>query len=246
MTDRPARPVSTGSSEAQRTPSAASRPTPRGSDRSVQQQRPPDYVVVGHICADILPDGTAVARRYRALLGTGGGTARLAYRDPDPRSLRFPIGNLQTPPLTLDSDRIQIVVQDAEWPTCFVNDYSAGRRTQQITRWAGPIDLRGLPPSWRTARVIHLGPIAQEIDVRQSTGLNPKFLGVTPQGWMRDWPRATGGKVQALHLRLPKEFISQVDGIVVDREEFVYSRDIVEAIGKTGYGVVTLGELGRA
>ena len=193
-------------------------------------------MVVGHICADILADGTAVlggTALYSALAA-----ASLGWRTGILTRGRygFPINGLQIPPLAIGDDRIQIVVQDAEWPTCFVNEYDAtGRRTQQIKRWAGQIDLSGMPPSWRTARVIHFGPIAQEIDVRQSTGVNPGFLGITPQGWMRDWPRATGGRVQAIHLRLPAEFVSQVDGIVVNDEEYVTSREIVDAIGKTGY-----------
>jgi sugar/nucleoside kinase (ribokinase family) len=58
---------------------------------------------------------------------------------------------------------------------------------------------------------------------------------------MRDWPRGTGGKVTMHHLRLPKEVVSSIDGIVVNDEEFVYSRDTVEQIGRNGYGVVTIG-----
>ena len=245
MTDRPARPSTDGFSEAKRTPSAASRSKPKGSGRDSRQRRPPDYVVIGHICADILPDGTAVlggTALYSALAA-----ATLGWRTGILTRGRygFDLNGLDIPPLTIGSERIQIVVQDAEWPTCFVNEYApSGRRTQQIARWAGPIDLRGLPPSWHTARVIHLGPIAQEIDVRQATGLNPQFLGTTPQGWMRDWPRATGGRVQPTHLRLPPELVSQLDGIVVNDEEFGFSRDMVEAVGKHGYGVVTLGENG--
>jgi sugar/nucleoside kinase (ribokinase family) len=245
VTDRPARPSTDGFSEANRTPSAASRSKPKGSGRDSRQRRPPDYVVIGHICADILPDGTAVlggTALYSALAA-----ATLGWRTGILTRGRygFNLNGLEIPPLTIGSERIQIVVQDAEWPTCFVNEYApSGRRTQQITRWAGPIDLRGLPPSWHTARVIHLGPIAQEIDVRQATGLNPQFLGTTPQGWMRDWPRSTGGRVQPIHLRLPSELVSQLDGIVVNDEEFGFSRDMVEAVGKHGYGVVTLGENG--
>lgn len=244
MTDRLPRPDSTGPSEAKRSPSAAPRSKHRASERSRTQHLPPDYVVVGHICADILPDGSAVlggTALYSALAAaTFGWRTGILTRG----RYGFSLGDLEIPPLTIGSEKIQIIVQDAEWPTCFVNDYSSGRRTQQITRWAGPIDLRGMPPAWRTARVIHFGPIAQEIDVRQSAGINPQFLGTTPQGWMRDWPRATGGRVQPLHLRLPREFVSQIDGIVVNDEEFVYSRETVEAVGKHGYGVVTLGEGG--
>ena len=233
MSDHPARPAGTSRSKTDQSRA-------RGIDH-----RPPDYVVVGHICADILPDGTAVlggTALYSALAA-----ASLGWRTGILTRGRygFPINDLQIPPLAINDDRIQIVIQDAEWPTCFVNEYDAtGRRTQQIKRWAGQIDLSGMPPSWRAARVIHLGPIAQEIDVRQSTGVNPGFLGITPQGWMRDWPRATGGRVQAIHLRLPAEFVSQVDGIVVNDEEYVTSREIVDAIGKSGYAVVTVGEGG--
>jgi sugar/nucleoside kinase (ribokinase family) len=208
------------------------------------ENRPPDYVVIGHICADILPDGTAVlggTALYAALTA-----AKLGWRTGILTRGRydFELDGAHIPALDIASDKIQVIVQDAEWPTVMVNDYSSGRRIQHVPRWAGPIDLRGLPPSWRTPRVLHMGPIAQEIDVRQSTGLNPRFLGITPQGWMRDWPRATGGRVQSLHLRLPREFISRVDSIVVNDEEFVDSRDTVEAVGKSGFGVVTLGSGG--
>lgn len=206
--------------------------------------RPPDYVVVGHICADILPDGSVAlggTALYSALAASAFGwrTGILTRGKFD-----FELDGKHIPGLDFITNRIQIVVQDAEWPTIMVNDYSSGRRIQHVPRWAGPIDLRGLPPQWRSPRVLHLGPIAQEIDVRQSAGLNPRFLGITPQGWMRDWPRATGGRVQSLHLRLPQEFVAQVDGIVVNDEEFVDSRDTVEAIGRNGYGVVTLGDGG--
>ena len=91
----------------------------------------------------------------------------------------------------------------------FINEYTAGRRIQTMPAWAGPIDLRGLPPHWRNARVIHLGPIAQEIDPKQTGSLTPYFLGLTPQGWMRDWPRETGGRVKLNHLRLPGELVGR-------------------------------------
>ena len=240
MTDGPARPASSGSPD--REPSGNQ---PRARDgrgkQGLQSQRAPDYVLVGHICADILPDGTAVlggTALYSALT-----VAALGWRVGVLTRGRYgvTIGGVAVPNLDVLGDRVQVIVQDAEWPTFFVNEYQGGRRTQQITRWAGPIDLRGLPPHWRNARVIHLGPIAQEIDVRQVTGLAPRFLGVTPQGWMRDWPRGPGGKVTMHHLRLPREVVSTIDGIVVNDEEFVYSRDTIEQIGRNGYGVVTIG-----
>jgi sugar/nucleoside kinase (ribokinase family) len=201
--------------------------------------------VIGHICADILPNGSTVlggTALYSALTA-----AALGQRVGVLTRGRFGVraGGYDIPSLDQYAERLSIVVQEAEWPTCFVNEYSpSGRRTQTVPRWAGPIDLRGLPAHWRNARIVHLGPIAQEIDVRQTGALTPSFLGVTPQGWMRDWPRATGGRVQPLHLRLPAELLSRIDGIVVNDEEFVYARDTVERVGKSGYGIVTLGVQG--
>lgn len=212
---------------------------------ATQAQRIPDYVVIGHICADLMPDGSAVlggTALYSALAAAGlGKRVGVLTRG------RFgvTIGDLTIPSLDEHADKLSIVVQDADWPTCFVNEYdSAGRRTQHLPRWAGQIDLRGLPSHWRNARIIHLGPIAQEIDVRQTGALTPGFLGVTPQGWMRDWPRGAGGLVKPLHLRLPGELMSRIDSIVVNDEEFVYSRDSVERIGQNGYGIMTLGVQG--
>src|SRR5690242_5765276 len=123
VTDRPARPSPDGS-EAKRTSSAASRSRQRGSERDTRQQRPPDYVVIGHICADILPDGTAVlggTALYSALAAaTFGWRTGILTRG----RYGFNLGGLEIPPLTIGSERIQVVVQDAEWPTCFVNEYA--------------------------------------------------------------------------------------------------------------------------
>ncbi|MCC6791172.1 MAG: carbohydrate kinase, partial [Thermomicrobiales bacterium] len=164
----------------------------------MQTSRTPEYLVIGHICADLRPDGTAVlggTALYSALTA-----ARLGWRVGVLTRGAYgrTIDGIAVPSLDEYAGELSIVVQDAETPTMFINEYNAGRRVQQMPKWAGPIDLRGLPPHWRNAKVIHLGPIAQEIDPKQTGGLTPGFLGVTPQGWMRDWPRETGGRVKLL------------------------------------------------
>ncbi len=239
MTDAPDQPGPPGG------PPGA-RPSP-GADRGrraggpSQSQRTPEYLVIGHICADLMPDGSAVlggTALYSALAAAALGQ-RVAVLTRGRFGTR--VAGVDVPALDQYADQISIIVQDAEWPTCFVNEYVGGRRNQTLPRWAGPIDLRGLPAHWRNARTIHLGPIAQEIDPRQTGALTPTFLGVTPQGWMRDWPRATGGRVAMHHLRLPAELMSRIDGIVVNDEEFADARDSIERVGTNGFGIVTLG-----
>jgi sugar/nucleoside kinase (ribokinase family) len=210
----------------------------------MQTSRTPEYLVIGHITADLLPDGRAVlggTALYSALTA-----ARLGWRAAVLTRGAFgqTVAGYQIPSLEEFAGEISIIVQDAEAPTMMVNEYSAGRRTQQIPLWAGPIDLRGLPPHWRNAKIIHLGPVAQEIDTRQTGALTPGFLGCTPQGWMRDWPRATGGKVKLHNPRLTSEMIGRLDAIVVSDEEISLVREAVEGVGNRRLGVITKGEDG--
>ncbi|MGE3796987.1 MAG: PfkB family carbohydrate kinase [Thermomicrobiales bacterium] len=220
---------------------------PLGSGRShggLQSSRTPEYLVIGHICADLHPEGKVVlggTALYSALTA-----ARLGFRTAVlTRGIygREVHGHL-VPSLEPFADELSIIVQDAENTTMFVNTYQAGRRTQMLPHWAEPIDLRGLPPHWRNAKIIHLGPIAQEIDPRQTSGLTPEFLGATPQGWMRNWPKPGGGRVTTSHLRLPATLVGGLDGIIVSDEEIADCRDTVEAVGARRLGAVTMGDNG--
>lgn len=210
----------------------------------MQTSRTPEYLVIGHICGDIQADGTVVlggTALYSALTA-----ARLGWRTAVLTRGIYgrEVAGYQIPSLEEYAEEISIIVQDADTTTMFVNEYSAGRRTQKLPEWAGPIDLRGLPPHWRNARIIHLGPIAQEIDTKQTGALTPFFLGATPQGWMRDWPKPHGGKITHNHLRLPKELVSRLDCIIVSQEEIALCRDTVEAVGANRLGVITMGQDG--
>jgi len=210
----------------------------------MQTTRPPEYLVIGHICGDIQADGSVVlggTALYSAITA-----ARLGWRTAVLTRGVYgrEVAGYQIPSLEDYAGEVSIIVQDADTTTMFVNEYSGGHRTQKLPQWAGPIDLRGLPPHWRNARIIHLGPIAQEIDTKQTGSLTPFFLGATPQGWMRDWPKPNGGKVTHNRLRLPKELVSRLDCIIVSQEEIALCRDTVEAVGANRLGVITMGQDG--
>lgn len=205
--------------------------------------RAPEYLVIGHICADIQADGTASlggTALYSALtaanLGCSVGVITRGRYGTE-------VDGIQIPGLEQFADRMQIIVQDADGPTFFVNEYQGGRRTQMVRRWAGEIDLQGLPPHWLNSKIIHLGPVAREIDQRQTTILQPEFLGATPQGWMREWP-ANGGRVKHVPLRIVPELLSRLDAIIVSDEEIAAAREPVEWVGERRLGVITLGDKG--
>jgi hypothetical protein len=210
----------------------------------VQGSRTPDYLLIGHITADLQANGEVVlggTALYSALTAARLG-ARVAVLTRGVFGQE--VAGMNVPSLAPYADEIDIIVQDADVPTTFVNEYMANRRVQTIRHWAGPIDLRGLPPHWRNARIVHLGPVADEIDPRQATGMTTGFLGVTPQGWMRDWPRETGGRVKLIPLRLPGELMTRLDCAIVSDEEISYAREVIQRVGERRLSVITLDEEG--
>jgi len=213
-----------------------------GRSSGIQLSRTPDYLVIGHICADLQPDGSYVlggTALYSAIAAARLG-ARVAVLTRG--VFGQTVAGMTIPSLdSLAEENISIIVQEANLPTTFINQYQADRRVQTLPHWAGPIDLRGLPPHWRNARVIHLGPVADEVDPRATSGLTAQFLGITPQGWMRDWPRETGGKVKHIPLKLPGDLLGRIDCAIVSIEEIAYSRDVVTQVGNRRLGVVTQG-----
>ena len=222
------------------------RPFRKGGGRSsVQRMRTPEYLVIGHICADLLPDGGYVlggTALYSALTAARLG-ARVAVLTRGVFGRE--VAGMKIPSLEpyLD-ERISIIVQDAEVPTTFINEYRADRRVQTMPHWAGPIDLNGLPPHWRNAKIVHLGPIADELEPRNCVGLTNQFLGATPQGWMRSWPRSTGGRVNHIPLKLPGTLIERLDSVIVSDEEIAYTREVVNRVGDRRMSVMTRGPEG--
>ena len=210
----------------------------------LQNMRTPDYLIIGHITADLNDDGSV----------TLGGTALYSGLAAAPMGASVAIltrgrygetiAGMDVPGLGEFADRLQVVVQDADAPTTFTNHYLGSSRTQQIKHWAGPIDLRGLPPHWGNAKIVHLGPVADEIDPRRISGLTTGFLGVTPQGWMREWPKDRGGRVNLVPLRLPVDLVNRIDSAVVSDEEIFNAREFIERVGERRLSVVTRGPEG--
>lgn len=200
----------------------------------------PEYLVVGHVTVDLLPDGTPVlggTAIYSALCAARFGlrAAVLTRGNFDKH------GEAVTRALTRFAEEVEIILQSARQPTVFTNTTVAGRRSQTIHSWAGPIDLTGIPAQWRSAEIIHLAPVAQEVDARQAGRLSPQFFGVTPQGWMRRWPPSHSGVVSLTALRLPTEMVSRIDAMVLNAEEQSLARDEIEAVASRGLVAVTRG-----
>lgn len=141
------------------------------------QPNPIDYLIIGHLTKDITPEGERL-----------GGTA--AYAALTARALGLRVGIVtswgeELPLGPLNS--IPLVNLPAETSTTFENIYTASRRIQRIHAVAHSLDLFLVPEAWLTAPIVHLGPVAQEVSPGLIRRFKGSFIGLTPQGWLREW-----------------------------------------------------------
>jgi sugar/nucleoside kinase (ribokinase family) len=138
---------------------------------------PIDYLMVGHIAHDLTPGGWRL-----------GGTT--AYSALAARALGMRVGILTAsgPETSLEAlQGIPVISLTSPRSTTFENIYTDHHRIQYLRAQAARIDYEAVPDAWRRASIIHLGPIANEMDAVLPPTFSPSLLGLTPQGWMRQW-----------------------------------------------------------
>ncbi|MEZ4521261.1 MAG: PfkB family carbohydrate kinase [Thermomicrobiales bacterium] len=202
----------------------------------------PDFVAIGHFTVDRMPWGAALGGSvaYAALAAARSGARVGVLTRGDiahlPRDVRRD--------LELVSNEVELVIQSSRATTTFTNAEVVDRRVQTLHAWGGEIDLSGLPPDWRGAPVMHIAPVAQELDPRGLARLAPGYLGVTPQGWIRRWDSKLPSRVRHEPLKLSNELASRFDSMVASSEELAMLREPFEAVSRTGLAVVTRGRRG--
>ncbi len=148
-----------------------------------------DYLVLGHICTDLQPDGTT------RLGGTGLFASLTAHR----LGLRTAVVTACTDDfdLSLLPPDLLVLRQPSPETTVFENRYHPEGRTQMLHARARSIELGPsgviLPEACQKAPIVHLAPIIQEVPKDGCALFEGAIVGATPQGWIRtfDAPGAT-------------------------------------------------------
>ena len=137
---------------------------------------PIDYLMVGHITRDIVPGGFTV-----------GGTASYSSRAAQALGLRVGIvtacANCSE---TEELNGIPIAGIISDETTTFENIQTPNGRVQRVHARAPMLDYSIVPEVWRSAPIVHLGPVDNEIDPNIVRGFPDAIIGLTPQGWMRE------------------------------------------------------------
>jgi sugar/nucleoside kinase (ribokinase family) len=142
-----------------------------------QPINPVDYVIIGHVTQDLTPDGPRL-----------GGTA--SYSSLTARALGLRVGIVTACSEKADLsklDGITVAGLRTEQCTTFENIQTPSGRIQYLHHRAPIMEYHHVPESWRKAPIIHLGPIAQEIDPNLARSFPNSIVGLTIQGWLRAW-----------------------------------------------------------
>ena len=194
---------------------------------------PLDYLVIGHVARDLTPKGPQL-----------GGTA--AYSALTARALGWRVGILTAagPDVPLEPlSGIPLISIASESSTTYENIYPESGRVQYLRGQASCLDLERVPGPWRKAGIIHLGPIANEVASVLPDGFSPTLLGLTPQGWMRQWD--SDGLVSPGEWQGSEAALAQAGAVVISREDVNGDDLLIEHMAeRTKILVVTEGAAG--
>jgi len=136
-----------------------------------------DYLIIGHITQDITPNGPVM-----------GGTA--IYSALTAQALGMRVGIVTACDSCIASpalDHIPVAGLLTQDSTTFENIATPLGRIQRIHKRAPGLNLSLVPEHWRNPTIVHLAPVANEVDPGLVRVFPNSFVALTPQGWMRAW-----------------------------------------------------------
>jgi sugar/nucleoside kinase (ribokinase family) len=173
-----------------------------------------DYLVIGHVTRDLREDS----------LTTVGGTAAYAARTAQALGCRVGVITSADADLDLAQALPDVLIARSLTPTTttFENVTTDGKRQQVIHHVAGALVPAMAPDDWQAA-LVHIGPVAQECHPTLASAFGNAFVGVTPQGWMRQWDER--GQVRHCRWTGMEDVLARADAVVLSLQDVEGSWD---------------------
>jgi len=171
---------------------------------------PINYLVIGHITQDLLDDGTY---RFGGTVSYSGLTAaRLGHR----------VGILDLSAYA----GLQTRGLPASQNTVFRNIRTDSGRLQYMYHSARRLDATSVPEEWKLCPIVHLGPVAAEIDPDIFSVFPKSMLCLTPQGWLRAF--AQDGRVLPVDWTYSPALLQAAHAVVLSIEDLHNDESKVE------------------
>jgi len=184
-----------------------------------------DYLILGHVTHDLTAGGPRP-----------GGTA--TYAALTARALGSQVAIVTAGADDAPSDALAgfaAVRLPSAQTTIFENIYYPGGRTQFLRGRAACIRaadvLDRVPRAWRGAPLVHLAPVAGEVDPALVSYFPDSFVGLTPQGWLRAWDET--GRVRPCEWRDAAATLRAAGAAVISRDDVSGDDEIIGAWART-------------
>ena len=169
-----------------------------------------DYLMIGTITRDVSGTG-----KYSL-----GGTVAYSGLMANTIGLRVGVVSSMSPDLDVSLlEKIGILVarQNSDVTTEYQNIYTDDGRVQYLRKRASSLRFDNIPEHWLTAPIVHIGPLANDIDQSIIHKFPNSFIGITLQGWLRKWDHQ--GRI--IRADFPKwtRVLSKVDAVVLSIED---------------------------
>jgi hypothetical protein len=200
---------------------------------SLAQFEPVDYLLIGHVTQDLTADGFAL-----------GGTVSYAGLTALAFGKKVGIVTACTRDLALpELEGIPVLRKTSLKNTTFENLYLPGGRVQHIRAVAETITLADIPSVWLNSPIVHLGPVAAELDPALAQAFPHSLVGITPQGWLRGWNES--GLVSFIDWPGATSVLKHANIVVLSIEDIRGNEDVIqEYVAEVPVLVVTEGSRG--
>jgi sugar/nucleoside kinase (ribokinase family) len=182
---------------------------------------PVDYLIIGHISRDRTPEG------YKL-----GGS--VSYAGLTARALGSRVGIVTSWGEEQDAElfnRIAVANNLSEHSTTFENRYTPEGRVQLLHKLASELDFYHIPEAWRQAKIVHLAPIAQEVQPNIVRHFPNSHIYLTLQGWLRQWD--SQGKVSPVEWPEANYVLQQAHAAVLSEEDVQGDQAMIEAFASS-------------
>ncbi len=194
----------------------------------------PDYLLIGHLTADLTPNGRFL-----------GGTVSYAARTAHAFGLR--VGILTS--AALDEPLLEELLPYAEVrsvpaasTSTFENIYTDTGRIQYIRGVAESLKPEHIPDDWRGAPLVHLAPLTDEVEPQIAHLFPDATVLLTLQGWLRRWD--ADGQVKFKRWFDP-EVLGSIDIVVYSEDDIAEAPDMeADFAASTEHLIVTRAERG--
>jgi hypothetical protein len=176
---------------------------------------PINYIVIGHVTADLTEKGVQL-----------GGTA--TYSGLTAKAFGLRAGVITSHSSDVDTQPIQslwIMNKTSNCTTTFKNISDGKTRTQYLYQIAQKLTKSDIPQFKHVPDIVHLGPVANEVDHRILQCFPNSLKCLTPQGWMRTTD-AEGQVIQHNWME-SEETLAHADVAVISLEDVQMNEDLI-------------------